>query len=154
MSKRGRPPIHGKSRTHIYEIWRSMRRRCEAPDHNSYSYYGGRGISVCDRWQNFAAFDADMGEAYRPGLTLDRIDTNGDYEPANCRWATHQEQVRNRRNTVRVRTPAGEMLLIEAAEEFALGYQCLWCRLRDGRPLLTDAEILRWARARMAGALS
>jgi hypothetical protein len=74
-----------------------MRARCEKPYHKSFKNYGGRGISVCARWQNFAAFFQDMGRAPE-GLTLDRIETNGNYEPSNCRWATAKVQSNNRRN--------------------------------------------------------
>lgn len=79
-----------------YNTWVSMLQRCTNPRATYYRYYGGRGIAVCDRWRSFASFLADMGE--RPaGKSIDRIDTNGDYEPGNCRWATASEQRRNQR---------------------------------------------------------
>lgn len=80
-----------------YGSWHNMLRRCSEPTHNRYHLYGGRGVTVCDRWANsFENFLEDMGE--RPeGKTLDRVDVNGNYEPANCKWSTPTEQARNRR---------------------------------------------------------
>jgi hypothetical protein len=79
-----------------YKIWGSMRQRCENPNAENYPYYGGRGIAVCERWQKFENFLADMGE--KPdGLSIDRIDNSKGYEPGNCRWTTSSEQNRNRR---------------------------------------------------------
>lgn len=82
-----------------YASWVAMRRRCTEPGNNRYHMYGGRGITVCERWANsFENFLADMGE--RPdGMTLDRIDVNGNYEQANCKWSTATEQARNRRTS-------------------------------------------------------
>lgn len=87
--------LNGK-RSPTYNSWRSMRRRCNSPNYRQYNLYGGRGITICPRWDSFENFLADMGE--RPeGTSLDRIDHDGNYEPSNCRWATPKEQAANRR---------------------------------------------------------
>lgn len=90
----------GYSSTPAYLSWTCMRKRCTDPRDPSWANYGGRGVNVCERWQDFAAFLADMGP--RPdGHTLDRIDPDGNYEPGNCRWATMLEQRHNRSRFIR-----------------------------------------------------
>lgn len=85
---------HGMERTKVYSVWASMKARCQNPRHRAYKNYGGRGISVCARWQKFENFYADMGE---PTGVLDRIDNDGDYTPTNCRWTTWSESNKNQR---------------------------------------------------------
>jgi len=90
--------VHGMKGTIIYQTWRAMKQRCTNKGHVNYHNYGGRGISICDRWlESFESFYEDMGE--RPtGKTLDRIDSNGNYCKENCKWSTKKEQCINRRN--------------------------------------------------------
>lgn len=107
---------HGMAGTPTYRSWQAMRDRCLRPTHRKFENYGGRGIAICARWDDFTLFLADMG--IRPaGTTLDRIDSNGDYEKSNCRWSTWTVQGRNKRSTklslqiareIRARQKAGE----------------------------------------------
>lgn len=91
---------HGMTGHPLHRTWRGMRDRCLNPNNPYYSYYGERGITICNRWDNFANFVKDMGD--RPeGMTLDRINPDGNYEPSNCRWATKNVQQRNQRMNTR-----------------------------------------------------
>jgi hypothetical protein len=83
----------------LYNCWRGMRQRCNRPSHKSYRHYGGRGITICERWESFENFVTDMLPTWKPGLSIDRIDNDGNYEAANCRWADMSTQLRNKRAT-------------------------------------------------------
>lgn len=91
---------HGMTGTPEHAAWSRMRSRCNNPRNNSYKNYGGRGIKVCDRWESFENFYADMGPRPSPDHSLDRKDNELGYGPANCRWATYSEQIRNRRRYI------------------------------------------------------
>ena len=92
----------GQKRPPLYARWRSMRARCQNPNHHAYANYGGRGIKVCERWESFINYMTDI-EALGPPptpehRTLDRIDNDGDYEPGNVQWATYADNLLNRRS--------------------------------------------------------
>lgn len=88
----------------LYSVWHSMRNRCRLPTHGNYAYYGGRGIRVCEAWNDYHVFrEWSIRNGYRNGLTLDRIDVNGHYEPDNCRWRTRSEQQLNSRRSIEKR---------------------------------------------------
>lgn len=88
---------HGMTRTKVHQAWKAMHQRCSNPNRKHYQHYGGRGISVCERWATFENFYEDMGDPPSDRHSIDRIDVDGNYEPSNCRWATWSEQIRNRR---------------------------------------------------------
>ena len=95
---RRRSTKHGLHTVPLYTRWKGMRQRCNNPKNNSYDVYGGRGISVCKEWDSFSAFyEWAMSHGYSPDLELDRIDTNGNYCPENCRFVTSLENNHNRR---------------------------------------------------------
>jgi len=97
--QRGAKPKHGLCKHPLYQVYHGMKKRCYYEKHNQYHNYGGRGITVCDRWlESFENFYADVIEGYEKGLQLDRRDNNGNYEPSNCRWVTKQQNDFNRRS--------------------------------------------------------
>jgi len=123
----------GLSVTHPteFQVWHHMHARCRATSGKEYKYWASRGIRVCERWASLANFIADMGRR-PPGTSIDRIDPNGNYEPGNCRWATHREQSLNLRSTTKIRLSGVTMSLHEACAALRVSYAGARSRLRRG----------------------
>lgn len=124
-----RSETHGMSKSPVYAVWNSMRQRCENPDNKQFSDYGGRGISVCVRWQTFENFYEDMGLPPFKGATIDRRDNEKGYDKENCRWATRQVNNLNRRNTVRYHYLGADRTLAEIADLTGINYSTLYQRV-------------------------
>lgn len=120
------------SGTPEYVAWKKMILRCYNPATKCYSDYGGRGISVCDRWKSFSHFIEDMGPRPSKRHSLDRIDNEGNYCPENCRWATPQEQMNNRRNSILVIVGDDRLTINEAAKRLQLTRSNVYARVRNG----------------------
>lgn len=126
---------HGMANTLLNRVWIEMRSRCRNPKHPSYKNYGGRGIDVCPEWADFSVFYADMGEPPKGG-TIERIDNNGPYSKANCRWATYKEQLRNRRITRMLTVNGVTKPFAQWADECGIPWTTLRSRIeRYGWPL-------------------
>lgn len=122
---------HRQTNSPTHNSWDHMLQRCLNPSNDRYESYGGRGITVCDRWRKYENFRDDMGE--RPkGTTLDRIDVNGNYEPGNCRWASHGEQSRNTRRSVFIEVYGERMILQDAAAKYGICPKSLGMRIKKG----------------------
>lgn len=122
---------HGKTRTRLYDTWHHMKQRCYNSNDKNYKYYGGRGIAVCDEWKDdFISFhNWATNNGYKEGLTIDRIDVNGNYEPNNCRWFNRKQQARNRRNTRMITCKGETKPLAEWCEVLGLNYWTVISRL-------------------------
>ena len=118
--------------TRTWRAWSEIKRRCANPHCRAWKLYGARGITVCDRWQHFEHFLIDMGEHPGSGYSIDRIDSNGNYEPSNCRWATSTQQSRNRRNNRLLTVGDTTKLLCEWVESTGISLGTLRSRLRYG----------------------
>lgn len=127
------PRTHGMKHSDIYNIWVGMRQRCNNPNAESYPDYGGRGIKVCEAWDDFEQFARDMGER-QPGQTIERLDVNGDYEPGNCCWAGKVQQARNTRRNRLITLDGETKTLAEWCEVRELPYWTVHARLRRGAP--------------------
>jgi len=134
---------HGRSRSDLHRIWSAMKARCSNPANKRWASYGGRGIRVCDEWRSsFPAFAAHVGT--KPaGMTLDRIDNDGHYEPGNVRWATYSQQARNTRRSAVVELNGERMPLVAAVERLGVKYDSLQASLRKGTPLAKKLGVAR-----------
>jgi hypothetical protein len=123
---------HGMSKTSIYRRWANMIQRCSDPNIKSFKSYGGRGIQVCDRWLEFENFIADMGKPPTPKHSLERKDVNGNYEPDNCKWATHREQSNNKRDSIWCTRNGVSKPVIEWCRELHVPYKRVITRIENG----------------------
>ena len=125
---------HGLYGTRIYREWQGIKRRCYYKKDNAYSYYGGRGITVCDEWKNdfMAFYNWAMANGYSEVLTIDRINNDGNYEPNNCRWITQKEQQSNKRNTHWIEYRGRKFYLSELAKLSGIDVRKLHYRLKSG----------------------
>ena len=122
MNQNGK--THGMRYTREYSIWQAMKKRCLNSKAINYAQYGGRGISICEKWMSFEGFFEDMG--YSNGLCLDRIDNNKGYELSNCRWVSHKQNNRNKTNNVLIEGKT----MIEWSEQSGLSPQVIFYRLK------------------------
>ena len=130
----------GQERTQVYKAWLSIKARCYNPSMKHYHRYGGRGITMCQRWQDsFEAFYEDVGDPPSPKHSIDRIDNDGNYEPGNVRWATRAEQANNTAQNVVLEYDGMRMNLKQWAEHLGMSYAMLRMRHHRG---YTTAQIL------------
>lgn len=122
---------HGQTGTSLYYAWKTMKSRCTNKNFHKYESYGARGIKICEKWMTFEGFIEDMGE--RPkGMTIDRIDVNGDYCKDNCRWATPSQQARNKTNTRYINAFGKTQCLADWADETGVDHRTISSRLSRG----------------------
>ncbi|GEM_PF-945895 len=131
-----RSVTHGMSRSSEYNSWQSMRARCYNSSNPAYRHYGGRGITVCDRWMDsFENFFSDMGRKPSAKHSIERVDVDGNYEPGNCKWATDLEQGQNHQTHHLVTTDGGQVILSEAIRAAGLPAKAVSNRLSRGWPV-------------------
>lgn len=119
---------HGLSKTKTYTSWKAMMARCYNESNPSYKYYAPKGIVVCERWKDYINFLEDMGER-PPGMSIERIDNDGNYEPSNCRWATPQDQSENKRNNRNIEAFGRTQCLTKWANEYGISPSTLHTRI-------------------------
>lgn len=129
---------HGYSQTPQYRVWKAMRERCSNPNYRYYDRYGGRGIKVCERWNNYTLFLEDMGIRPLNG-TIERVDNDGDYELSNCRWASRAEQSQNKSNNFQIEYKGRVQNLSEWAVELNMSVSTLHSRLTRANLSIEEA---------------
>lgn len=138
---------HGGHGTLTYARWKSMMARCNNPNASNFKYYGALGVTVCERWHDFASFRTDMGECPSVSMTLDRLKNELGYEPGNCRWATQAEQNRNRSHCVPITHDGSTRNLADWSPIVGISANVLALRLKRGwsaeRALTTPANASR-----------
>jgi len=122
---------HLKEKSKIYKTWIGIKTRCFNKNSNIYKNYGGRGISMCETWKDFNVFYKDMGDVPN-GMSIDRIDVNGDYKKSNCKWSNHKEQSRNKRNNNFITYKGTTKCLTEWCEELNMPLNTFSNRLKRG----------------------
>ncbi len=123
---------HGLSKHRLFPTWGAMIRRTSLTTDPAYPNYGGRGITVCNRWQDVALFIADMTPSWAHGLTIERRDNDGPYSPENCYWGSRTEQALNRRSNVHLEFDGRTQTLTEWAREIGMAPRTLWARINSG----------------------
>lgn len=132
---------HGLSKVPEYQIWKAMKARCYNQNHKNYADYGGRGITVCEKWKNdFAAFYTDMGKRPTRAHSIDRIDNDKGYAQGNCRWSSQKEQTSNTRRTVTVQIGGAVKLVSEIEQETGIKSSTLYHRIAAG---CRETELVR-----------
>lgn len=137
---------HGLSRTKLFYIYQDMKKRCSVKNHHAYKYYGKRGIKVCDEWaNNFMPFyNWATNNGYKEGLTIDRINNNGNYEPNNCRWVTMSIQCKNRRKSdvsLGKNPKARKIVKLDLSNNYICEYDCIRSALIDNNINLQNYTI-------------
>lgn len=123
---------HGLEHTRLYGIWCDMKARCYDTAHKSHQRYGGRGITVCDEWKDDvqAFYSWAVANGYCDGLTIDRVDNEGDYCPENCRWATVKDQANNRRTNINITYKGETKNMKQWAIDVGIPYSVVWQRMQ------------------------
>lgn len=124
-----------------YRAWHGIKSRCYQPSTYAYKWYGARGIKICEKWKNdFLAFLSDVGCAPTPNHSIDRIDSNGNYEPGNCRWIPIKEQQKNQTSNVYLEYKGQKRIQSDWARILDCRYHSIWAHLQKGFPFKTFAE--------------